>query len=524
MANENKLPLPFRHRGDTPRSSILSQTGQSHRGVELTDEQKAAAHTTHRSTVVSSCPGSGKSETVVEYAALRPEAAGLILVFAKRNRVEMMSKLRARGVENFVAHTFHSIAYKQMIAIDSRYGNVVERLRPWDLAQRYGVTNRVAGMACRALGTFFNSAEPTLTLNMFVPVDAVDVFSFQRAGNDEVERALTVARQAWQEMKDGKLTVSQDGLFKMFVELPDSPERPKLPFGHIVVDEAQDMNAAMLKLMLSQTQAQRLYVGDKYQSIFGFRGAVDAMDQLAATSATFDLTRSFRFPQRIADVANTLLNDLVDAKVHMVGAGTDAAAPAGAPLAYLSRGNGRLFEEAVSRKGVGIHWLGGIDHVQVLLDVYHLNLGDRAPIKSQFYRAFAGIDLLEDYSRATGDTESGSLVKLVKEYRSDIPEIVEQIRSNAIDDQDSPSVERVFSTVHKAKGMQWHRVQLADDFRTCSDVEEDLREGREPDAQEVNLLNVAVTRARRELTLNADTDRWLAQERVAHGRAQAPRQ
>ena len=48
-----------------------------------------------------------------------------------------------------------------------------------------------------------------------------------------------------------------------------------------------------------------IYVGDKYQQIYEWRGAVNAMEQIATNHSTY-LTTSFRFGQVIATTASTV--------------------------------------------------------------------------------------------------------------------------------------------------------------------------------------------------------------------------
>jgi superfamily I DNA/RNA helicase len=67
--------------------------------------------------------------------------------------------------------------------------------------------------------------------------------------------------------------------------------------------------------------------------------------------------------------------------------------------------------------------------------------------------------------------------------------------------------DRVLSTAHKAKGLEWERVRLADDFPGLEELGAADREGvplltPEGRDQELHLLYVAATRARRGLEPN----------------------
>jgi len=64
----------------------------------------------------------------------------------------------------------------------------------------------------------------------------------------------------------------------------------------------------MLGVLMKQKRAQVIYVGDAHQQIYAWRGAVNAMQQLPLTATR--LTRSFRFGDAVADVANVFLREL----------------------------------------------------------------------------------------------------------------------------------------------------------------------------------------------------------------------
>lgn len=65
-----------------------------------------------------------------------------------------------------------------------------------------------------------------------------------------------------------------------------------------------------------------MYVGDRHQAIYGFRGASNAME-LIPSDETFYLTGSFRFGNEVAEVANRIL-DLKGDVVHLRGLGRKA--------------------------------------------------------------------------------------------------------------------------------------------------------------------------------------------------------
>uniref|UniRef100_UPI0013D42A21 UvrD-helicase domain-containing protein n=1 Tax=Klebsiella pneumoniae TaxID=573 RepID=UPI0013D42A21 len=70
----------------------------------------------------------------------------------------------------------------------------------------------------------------------------------------------------------GALKMTHDGYLKLFqLSKPDLSKQ----FGLIMVDEWQDTNEVTMDIVLEQ-DARLILVGDRHQSIYGFRGATNA--------------------------------------------------------------------------------------------------------------------------------------------------------------------------------------------------------------------------------------------------------
>ena len=57
---------------------------------------------------------------------------------------------------------------------------------------------------------------------------------------------------------------------------------PRIDSDFVLFDEAQHSDGVMLWLLNQQTHAQTIFVGDPYEQIFEWRGAVNAMAQISA--------------------------------------------------------------------------------------------------------------------------------------------------------------------------------------------------------------------------------------------------
>jgi superfamily I DNA/RNA helicase len=146
-------------------------------------------------------------------------------------------------------------------------------------------------------------------------IDEHDVPNLDKIGNlatlrskdlEEIEaRAVEGAANLWRRMMNPQdsLPLGHDGYLKLW-----ALSNPRLTADYIMLDEAQDTNPVVLGV-LNQQRSQMVYVGDRHQQIYEWRGAVNAM-KLAKAASESHLTTSFRFGERIADAATAVLRRL----------------------------------------------------------------------------------------------------------------------------------------------------------------------------------------------------------------------
>ena len=96
--------------------------------------------------------------------------------------------------------------------------------------------------------------------------------------------------------------------------------KPDLKAAVILFDEAQDSNPLLLDIVLQQ-KSQIILVGDPHQSIYSFRGTINALEVVDIPE--YQLTQSFRYGKSIADLANRILA-LKKAKTEIKGFGNNS--------------------------------------------------------------------------------------------------------------------------------------------------------------------------------------------------------
>jgi F-box protein, helicase, 18 len=477
--------------------------------IELTAEQKAIVegHYSKGELVrVIAFAGTGKTFTLVELARRleteHPDWKIIYLAFNKSIQVEAGGKFP----KNTISRTTHSLAYSAFgqqyghkLCGDLRINEVTEAMglqRKNFLLVRYGVDT---------LKNYLNSAQQTIQNQHCPGIDHT-----HHAFINKVE-VVELAKAIWKRMKnvdDGSIGMLHDGYLKLY-QLSAEP----LPYDVVLFDECQDSNPVTTDIVLQQKHALRVLVGDPHQQIYSFRGAVNAFDRVES-DRTYFLTGSFRFGVDFSNVANILLTEFKGETQDLSGlggVGELADIDPSLPHAVLSRTNGGLFDEAADLwMGRKLGFLGGIKNYRFSMvnDVYLLSEGKMKDIQSPYIKKFEDFEDLGDYADDMEDAELSSLVKTVNKYGKEIPHLIRSIENNTVSRVQSADV--LLATTHKAKGFEFKRVKLKDDF---ADFFEEKNKRRLPDSiprDEINLYYVAVTRAKERLQLNRKLKRIIA--------------
>src|SRR5689334_14170729 len=122
----------------------------------------------------------------------------------------------------------------------------------------------------------------------------------------------------------------------------------RLPPGAEVLylDEAQDANPVALAILQAQSRPT-VWVGDPWQSVYRFRGSVNAMRMIDAPVR--HLSRSWRFGEELAQVARAILAHTGSPPLVPLRGDPGLATtlgPVRPPCAVLCRTNAGLFEAA----------------------------------------------------------------------------------------------------------------------------------------------------------------------------------
>ena len=450
---------------------------------------------------VNAVAGSGKSTTLRLLAEDNP-VSSLYICFNKQNAEEAKEKFP----DHVECRTTHSLAFTEfgrpllhkLNRPKGRYVNVAGTSS--EIAKYFNIKDittekpvkavSIASMVRTCVNRFETTADPAIDYK-HVPYSQIQELKKHRDDLDTKKLSSVVlkwAKRLWEERRDPSSPVlaMHDTYLKLW-----QLSKPILDFEIVYLDESQDSNPTLLDVVKRQTHCKVVYVGDTYQSIYQFRGAINAMDTIVAPTKV--LSKSFRYGQKIADVATYI----IDGAINVQGLESIDSVLMSVPSSgytYLFRTNGALLEEAVNLTVQGLDVYCAIDakgFLKKLESAYHLYKGEFDKVKHEDITPYSlWEDLLED---AKEDAELKRLSKIVMDGRT-------QQFTNALNSlSNKRSANIILTTAHKSKGCEWENVKIADDFPFNDKYEICPLEGM-CDA-EINLLYVAVTRAINKLEL-----------------------
>ena len=275
---------------------------------------------------VQALAGTGKTTTLVLLArALMERSPEARIVYTAFNASIVKDAKRGRFGRNVTASTMHSLARQALL--QTGYAGKIEHADkgarwPEQWAEVLGIPEgtaaeardgaapadaaEVARLVIATVRKFRESADSE-------PGRQHLPYLAGPAGSPLSETVLSYARQAWADISSAgnakalaagrALRVEHDDYLKVW-----ALSRPVINAEVIFFDEAQDVNDVMRAVVLAQP-AQTVVVGDSHQSIYGFRGAIDALKDWPA-DIVLPLTQSWRFGPDAAEFGNLFLRSL----------------------------------------------------------------------------------------------------------------------------------------------------------------------------------------------------------------------
>lgn len=299
---------------------------------QFTDEQMAVISTTAPRVFVSACAGSGKTSTLdarVRRLLDRGVSPSDILALCFSKTAVRVLKSRIDDGPRIL--TFHAFALE---LVRKAAGNGPARpvlLSPERSVVLLSETLLACPKACRSV-----HEQTGITLRSGIEPKRLAAFFKRCNGSDEVASRLVrdaesgfsdyvdvlaelrAVRVAYNKLVERAGGIDYPSMLRRAYSVIDDAS---LPYMHLLVDEAQDMDDAQTQLLvrLAKRIPSVMVFGDPNQAVFGFIGGkAHDMRNVLRDIVTLPLTRSFRLTEENAALANGILGN---GKSRIVGTG-----------------------------------------------------------------------------------------------------------------------------------------------------------------------------------------------------------
>ncbi|HZH70472.1 MAG TPA: AAA family ATPase [Flavobacteriaceae bacterium] len=269
------------------------------------------------------------------------------------------------------------------------------------------------------------------------------------------------------------------------------------------VDEAQDIDPVMFSA-LKKIGKQTVWVGDSYQQIYRWRGAINAMNEISARAIY--LTETFRFDQIICNLANFCLNKLGESRKIVSSKRPNTDIPGSQKITILFRTNLNMIELAFSYAGSGQKiFFPSFKNSGFLkiLEFYCLNIidfrneGIPKGRKLKKYSNFSELSSLLNSNDIDQDlVQAYRIAEVFSWNKLAIESSFQKLEFALCESPDAADV--LMCTAHSAKGREWDFIEIFGDFEHFLAASKQSDDGSFRD--ELMLFYVAITRAKKAIT------------------------
>lgn len=478
-------------------------------------EQSLESFKLNRFTTIQARAGCGKTSTLI----LLAESTNEKIIYLAFNKA-MADEARKKMPSNVECRTLHSLCYQYMphelrhklTRPEGRYVNVAGtggEIAKWfkiqnliDSKGKTLVTKSMMGLMIKqTIGKYEFSADEHITRDHFPGQHLEELKKKNVNTNKLITDVIRYAKQLWRDRIDpNSLALMTHDTYVKLYQLSGADLGYDIIFG----DEFQDVNAAFLSILLNAKQARRIVVvGDEYQSIYQFRGSSNMMRETAKMGVECSLSASFRFGQKVGNLASEILSVNAENKVMLSGLGFDTEVGSlvssfvdtNAPHTIIFRKNLTLLSYAMDLLADGIDLNMNVDtrdFVSMVDSVNALKRGDLDKVKHESILPYASWE--EFVEAAESDPDAKRLLGLIVSGKAG--KIAHTLRTYKPVKHAKVSL----TTAHKSKGLEFDQVIVANDFPSNYDKDGNWVGLEE---SERNLLYVAHTRAIKRLQYNS---------------------
>lgn len=450
--------------------------------------------------------GSGKTTTLIEIAK-KLGTKGLYIAFNKSIQLEATKKF-----PDYVdCKTAHGLAYKEIIGL---IRNKIQELTIAEIADILDVDNvygynsmDISYLILNLLREYCNSnklvIDDSFASHSLFNIIGTTSSSRHKIINYIIKKACEYWERIWYE--GSTLPIEHDFYLKVYqLANPNLSKRYK----YILFDECQDANPVLIDIV-SKQRCQKIYVGDEHQQIYSWRGAINAFNNIDGES--YYLSQSFRFGKKIAEKASIITEVKGETKLlhGLEFLDSEIVTNISQDYTVLCRTNARIIECIVNNAKHPIHVIGGNSEViNLAKSGFALYRHKTTQVIHRKLKQFKSWNIMKSFNKRYQDPDITFLIKIIVKHGDSFSEIIKILESTNYVSEENADI--IFSTIHKAKGREWDNVLVEDDF-SIFNKNIAIKQILEKEMEELNLMYVAMTRAKKKLLIKPLFESYLGE-------------
>lgn len=380
---------------------------------------------------IKSVAGSGKTTTLLNVAKKHKDKNILYLAFNKSLVSEIQSKIKKENIKNMKPFTFDKLMrqvyvdkFKEHPKIMDLKPYTIGTIVPWLKDKRY----KIRDYYCHHFKKFCKNVDCTNIddyMTMFIGDQKSLLSDMWKKSNNR--RFATFDSIRKQSLVNNWLKDIIDNQYDM-----------------ILIDEAQDFDMIMLRMILKDTTIPKVFVGDPLQSIYKFRGSINAFEHLPMNACIIEFYSTFRIGNPACDLIRNSFKDcwIISKSVNNTTLINDFDLHT--RYTYLFRKWKTLYTVALTTKRI---WINDYDN--------------------QFDR------LLQMHKKLNDDEFEDDLPKFLKSLSyQELEDMLLTIQENIVDENECLVK---FYIIHQYKGLETENIRIANDFCTSSQEEQNLK-------------------------------------------------
>ena len=245
---------------------------------------------------IKSVAGSGKTTTLLELSKIHNTKKILYLAFNKALITDIGAKIKKQGIKNLHPQTFHSLARGAFISVKKREPDITElkpqtiyNTIPWFKGKPFAIRKYYVELYMKFCGNPY--------------IKTTQEYSDKIIGKD-----TPLLNSLWSKTMLNQL-LTFESLLKLCLINRWLKEYIDVTYDMIMIDETQDFDIMMLNMLLADTTIPKIFVGDPKQSIYDFRGCINAFNYLPKEALVIEFYSTFRVGNPACEIIRSKFDD-----------------------------------------------------------------------------------------------------------------------------------------------------------------------------------------------------------------------